>query len=557
MAETQSPTMPSDREQAIIRQAEFYFSDENLPNDAFMLEVTGGSLNKPVSITRICNLPELRQYRPGSLIKSALRKSAFLEFTDNKHIRRRVPLTLQPTVESAVIDDPHSQKDMAVRPGQSLTDLSKPWLTKGMLKPTGFEPYFADAPITPAEYTTERELYDSDMAFETRIETAIQRYLSRRKFHPENKSIFELFLTYGGIDCRARQFTGGLSKEDIDSMDAAEIAAAKANHFVASHVEQSEDWIVDFAGVARGFFAAAGAAVNFPTVLANFYRYLLHHDVCEEYATQIVEALQVCEMAKVELADAIQAAFSLPDLFAKACSVVSGGVFAGLSAGGGTGNLERQLGDTGPGSFAGGLSGEGAWDSGVDLGIDKEQAVGELQAAFSQLATADQSASLTQGLSSASIYITSESDVAMQIIGIELPQEAQTSATSVDGTASKTTSSSRFGKISCRKLVKSLDKPSTDDTMMVTIWMEEEALKLCFVGMKLEVVLCENNIGCRWIERVKSANASYFQVIANDFYGKAQDNILPKEWYKRERTIKQSGYKKNPEMVADEAGSEE
>jgi len=90
---------------AIRARVERYFSDENLPHDAYMLGLTGGSENWPVSISRICGFYKMRQYKPLTQVKASLRKSTFLEFTDNKHIKRRVPLSIQPKVTPEAIDE--------------------------------------------------------------------------------------------------------------------------------------------------------------------------------------------------------------------------------------------------------------------------------------------------------------------------------------------------------------------------------------------------------------------------------------------------------------------
>ena len=108
---------------AIREQAEFYFSDENLPNDAHMLGLTGGSQNIPVSLSRVLGFHEMRRFKPMTQVRASLRKSTFLEFTDNKHIRRRVPLAIEPVVEPEVIVDVKKQPP----PNQ-------PWLTKGMVR---------------------------------------------------------------------------------------------------------------------------------------------------------------------------------------------------------------------------------------------------------------------------------------------------------------------------------------------------------------------------------------------------------------------------------------
>jgi len=108
---------------AIRKQAEFYFSDENLPSDAHMLGLTGGSQNIPVSLSRVLGFHEMRRFKPMTQVRASLRKSTFLEFTDNKHIRRRVPLAIEPVVEPEVIVDVKKQPP----PNQ-------PWLNKGMVR---------------------------------------------------------------------------------------------------------------------------------------------------------------------------------------------------------------------------------------------------------------------------------------------------------------------------------------------------------------------------------------------------------------------------------------
>jgi len=109
---------------AIREQVEYYFSDENLPHDAYLLGLTGGHQNLPVSVSRICGFKKMRQYKPPTLVRASLKKSTFIEFTDPKHIRRRVPLSIAPTVEPEVIEN--QAKNQRAPPDQ-------PWLTKGMV----------------------------------------------------------------------------------------------------------------------------------------------------------------------------------------------------------------------------------------------------------------------------------------------------------------------------------------------------------------------------------------------------------------------------------------
>lgn len=207
-----------------------------------MLGLTGGKENLPVSISRIASFKTMKQYKPLGRIKTALARSTCLEMTDNKHVRRRVALALSPKVKPSFdTDDTH----------KVLAD--KPWLTKAMLKPTGYEHDHAEPALTPEEYNQERECYNPDLPFALRIETAMQRYKARRKFHQENAHIFNHFLAFGGIETGPRQFTGGITKHDLEENTAQERAAITAIYHVPERVLDKTKWAVDFAGIAQGF----------------------------------------------------------------------------------------------------------------------------------------------------------------------------------------------------------------------------------------------------------------------------------------------------------------
>lgn len=62
-------------------------------------------------------------------------------------------------------------------------------------------------------------------------------------------------MKYGGIDCTQKQFSGGaLSAQELDDLNAAEIAAVYATHRISEDVDLNEEkWEVDFEGVASGF----------------------------------------------------------------------------------------------------------------------------------------------------------------------------------------------------------------------------------------------------------------------------------------------------------------
>jgi hypothetical protein len=63
----------------------------------------------------------------------------------------------------------------------------------------------------------------------------------------------------GGIEAGTKMFTGGLDKETLENSTAKEIEAIQATDYVRSGNKKyydpsdSENWVVDFEGVAKGF----------------------------------------------------------------------------------------------------------------------------------------------------------------------------------------------------------------------------------------------------------------------------------------------------------------
>lgn len=242
-------------------QVEFYFSDENLSTDTYLLECCGGRENRPVSISRICGFKKMRGFKPKRKVVEALRKSAFLVVSeDGKHITRKVALQGPCALDADLYDDteiaydPKAEKPEAeklpVKPAKK--SAVPPGMTKNTMKPTGFERTYIEAPITPSEAKEEESMYDPDKSFVERIEIAIERFRQKKKMHSQQANIFSKFMLFGGVDTSPRMF-GGLSKQDLAEMDAEEIARAKAIYNVPWDRDDSKEWVVDFIGVGEAF----------------------------------------------------------------------------------------------------------------------------------------------------------------------------------------------------------------------------------------------------------------------------------------------------------------
>ncbi|CAN6618030.1 la protein homolog [Trichomonascus vanleenenianus] len=87
---------------AILKQVEFYFSDQNLPHDKFLYKATQ-ERDGWVPISTIAQFARMRKFRPISAIVDALRQSKeLLEVSeDGECVKRRLPL-VEPKKEERI-----------------------------------------------------------------------------------------------------------------------------------------------------------------------------------------------------------------------------------------------------------------------------------------------------------------------------------------------------------------------------------------------------------------------------------------------------------------------
>ncbi|KAK8524612.1 hypothetical protein V6N13_015628 [Hibiscus sabdariffa] len=86
--------LTDDLRNKIIRQVEYYFSDENLPTDKYMMSLIKKNKEGFVSISMIASFRRMKRLtRSYPLIVAALKESSMLVFSsDGKKVRRRNPL---------------------------------------------------------------------------------------------------------------------------------------------------------------------------------------------------------------------------------------------------------------------------------------------------------------------------------------------------------------------------------------------------------------------------------------------------------------------------------
>ncbi|KAL7089346.1 hypothetical protein ACP275_13G182000 [Erythranthe tilingii] len=94
--QTQSPTLSDDLRRKIIKQVEYYFSDENLPNDKFLMKYVTNNVEGFVPLGVIASFRKMKKLtRDMSFIVSALKESDVLVVSSNgKRVKRLHALQL-------------------------------------------------------------------------------------------------------------------------------------------------------------------------------------------------------------------------------------------------------------------------------------------------------------------------------------------------------------------------------------------------------------------------------------------------------------------------------
>ncbi|KAI0478594.1 Argonaute siRNA chaperone complex subunit Arb1-domain-containing protein [Xylariaceae sp. FL0804] len=198
---------------------------------------------------------------------------------------------------------------------------------------TGFEEYYADSPMTPEEAALEK-----NSIYSHRMEECLQRYRAKRRLNSELTNMFNKYLFLGGIDSSPRQFTGmNRDQEAMEEADTEQIRQMTAVDFIHGHGGRfyggpdDENWEVDFESIAKGFLSQTISSLYMYDLIAikkaadlvkNFLNYVLQHDVCPEYHSDIMAARRICDIAPTEMRHTHELYHLLPGDFNRAAGTL-------------------------------------------------------------------------------------------------------------------------------------------------------------------------------------------------------------------------------------------
>ncbi|KAI1396808.1 Argonaute siRNA chaperone complex subunit Arb1-domain-containing protein [Hypoxylon fuscum] len=375
---------------------------------------------------------------------------------------------------------------------------------------TGFEEFYADAPMTPTESAQEKkELYNPSRPFAERIEECIQRYRARRRMDSERTNLFSKYLALGGIDASPRQFTGFAEDRDaLEEADAEDIRKMTATDFVGGagakfyNPADPEHWFVDFESIVKGFLSRSIPDVflydepinrKAADLVKNFLNYVLMHDVCPEYTNDILAARNICEIAPMELRLVVELYTGLPGKFNTAASSLF---------------LDGKVTET--------------TDNSEDTENMDNLVIFRVTVLFSVLVDDKIKKNLLED-DVGNIYVVNNKEEKTYEV-VETIQPNRKHVQKVEERLQKEGMAGKGKPAGILKLKPSvieygygnelrLDEFDHDSAKVEEYLLEDELLAKFEVGMKIRAVVCELNIGIHFIKEVKEIRASFDQFL--------------------------------------------
>ncbi|KAL8959248.1 MAG: hypothetical protein Q9193_003857 [Seirophora villosa] len=409
--------------------------------------------------------------------------------------------------------------DIGLASGKKKSKKRKPKSKRGLqAAPTGFEEFYVDPPVTPAEFKEEQDLYDPDIEFPQRIECAIQRFCARRNMDSAKKDVFDKYLALGGISAGPKQFAGGLGAADLSDMTAAEITLTKATHFVTADKWGGDGaYEVDFAACAKAFLSSrlpwlfdlsgpdsAKQTKARTNIIRNFLNYLLHHEVCPEYQSQVVAARDVCDLADKELPMVMKAQSQLPGDFQTACSEIFGGSFRGIH----------------------GETPEWATDAQDVIGIKLDRAKQTFRIGMSTHVSDEVAKAYVEQNENSSITTRKIYKLALEITELI---RASTEVKTFYEHHPAAKGLKPLGRLVAKAWIppfrlpqdvtpeeKAAEARSTPQTKVHDFLVEDYVLETCFTGMKLEVTVREMSFGLKFFDTVHGIFCSFYTLLPNE-----------------------------------------
>ncbi|CAD0017147.1 unnamed protein product [Aureobasidium pullulans] len=205
-------------------------------------------------------------------------------------------------------------------------------------------------------------------------------------------------------------------------------------------------------------------------IVRNFYNYLLHHNVCPEFTDQIHAARKICDLADVELFNVIVVSERLPGSFNTAVSATHGGTVAGV------------------------YSDDQGWEDVGKIDRTLQHCRDTVKFALSAYGSQEQYERVADVEKFETVY--------KEQISLELHCRRWTYPLAPTFSHSE----------------EAIKRQQTEHSMV--LWIEDDILQYCSVGMKIEGEVRELDIGIKWLDSVRAISPSFFEWLPNELYRK-------------------------------------
>lgn len=240
---------------------------------------------------------------------------------------------------------------------------------------------------------------------------------------------------------------------------------------------------------------------SYTSIIRNFLNYLLHHDVCPEYKAQINAARSTCDLAEKELWACKQASLWLPGDFNTACSTIFGGYYANM-----------YIGDQ-----------DWAKDLNIYKGMSTETATRIFKAGLAAQATEEVVNAFTTKMKENNLAVVSAINT-----GLEVTDLIKADNDVLEMYAAQKPSLKPLGRMKAKTWYNPTlpEEDLTEEEVAAAttpleikeyeLWVEDEILEKCFVGMRVDATIRELNFGILYFDTVIGVHCSFYSLLPNE-----------------------------------------
>jgi len=248
----------------------------------------------------------------------------------------------------------------------------------------------------------------------------------------------------------------------------------------------------------------------YTAVIRNFLNYVLMHAVCPEYTKDIMNAKKICDLAEKELWAIKRIERLLPGDFNVAASTLYGGHYE-----------NAYVGDK---AWA---TGQSEWD---DVSSDQGFSVPEAERIFKASIALQNDDTLFMEVMKPDIHIINTEKKCYEIVEVErAAPDMINQYAAVKNVNGEVGSIKALGKIKfkpwegpgieeedCSDDEHAELSKAEENITIDSFWLEDEILELCYVGLKLEVIVHELSCGMKFFDTILGIYCSFFTYLPQE-----------------------------------------